>query len=373
MAGQVYGSVDHLLGNAGSIANNYNEMFVTIHDFVNTHWTRIASFWGSGGTGLDYHDGVNPAAAQAFAVFRSPGNSMPPMNLAITYTDSVHTGWTIDGSTSPTSFCGLATAARDDGTNPWAGGTDDDGADTVANPVWTVGGASTLFTFDFFNEAGGTRATQKDCVRRVGFNTLSTAGNRVLMHMWLDDDGILILCDTFNASIYPHYNGAYDILAGNTHDDGLPGVCVYDQNGRWFVPDGTLGAYGSTNQEGGALLPLRGSSGLTPQFHLINHLGFEQSSSYQPNRQLDVPGRNMPRIGLVNAAGSLLGRVGHLPTWIRYGWNLPCNSRNNTTPHRAFFGNPATDDHRGVLPWHAGGPPGSNATRAGVQFTWTGP
>jgi len=289
------------------------------------------------------------------------------------WTSSAHPDWTIDGSAGSAILVGMAAAVRDDGLDAWNGTTVNDGTNTVGTLRWDIGAANTIFTFDYNNEPGGSRATNRDNLMRVPFSTLYLSGtSRELLHMWVDDDGILIVGDTLNDNCYQLYIGSYDVLAWNTQVDGMPAVALLEQNGRWMSPDGALGPYRTTTQEGGGLLPLRGGGG-APQYHLITHLGFTQSNTYQPNRQLDVPAKYMLRIGLVNIQGALIGEVGFFPTWMRYAVNVPVNSRNGTTPDRAFFGNPTTDDNRGVLPWHTGGPPGTVATRAGTQFTWTGP
>lgn len=379
MAGLVYGSVDHIIGNTGSTTNNAQELFVAVYNFLNARFTRIAAYYGVAaggldGTGLDYWDaGTGQAAPQAFAVFRIGGNGIPSYNIILFWTNSLHPDWTFDGSVGNGTGVGMAAAARDDGLDAWNGTTANDGTDTTGTPRWSLGAATTIFTFDYFNEPGGTRATNRDNLMRVP-NVLvySAAGSREILHMWADDDCFFVMSDQLDGRVYQLFFGAYDVIPGSTQADGMPAVALYEGNGRWMQPDGALGPYGTTTQEGGGLLPLRGGGG-APQYHLITHLGFTQSNSYQPNRQLDVQAWNMPRIGLVNVQGALIGQVGYFPNWIRYGVGIPTNARNNTTPDRAFFGNPGTDISRGVMPWHTAGPPGASVVRAGTQFTWNGP
>lgn len=379
MAGPVNGSVDHVLGNTGSTTNNAQELFVTINNFLASQFTRIAAYYGVAaggldGTGLDFWDaGSGQAAPQAFAVYRAGGNGLPNFNIILFWTNNLHPDWTIDGSVGNGLLVGMAAAIRDDGNDPWNGTTNNDGTDTVGTPRWDIGAANTIFTFDYLNEPGGSRATNRDNLMRCPNNNLHLlATNRELLHMWADEDSVLLVGDILNGNVYQLYIGSYDILAGNTQVDGMPAVALLEQNGRWMAPDGALGPYGTTTQEGGGLLPLRGGGG-APQYHLITHLGFTQSGTYQPNRQLDTQASSMPRVGLVNIQGGLIGQVGYFPTWLRYAADVPVNARNNSSPDRAFFGNPTTDVNRGVLPWHTGGPPGASVSRAGTQFIWTGP
>ena len=376
MAGILSVSKDHIVGATGNLINNYNEFFVSVYNFLNSKFTRIAAYYGVAAGGLDgngfgYHDaGSGHAAPQAFAVFRTNGNALPPYNIIIFYTNSAHPDWTFEGSTSNGARCSVAAAIRDDGTDAWNGSTNNDGTDTVGTPRWSVGGATTLFTFDYFNEPGGTRATNMDNLQTMGSNVLTGLGNDLLFHMWADDDVFLLVSDSTSSSIYVNYFGEYNLISGNTHDDGMPAVCMLEQNGGWIQTAGAPGSYGTTPQEGGGLLPPRGGGG-APQYHIDSLPTIAAQNTYQPDLQLDIPAYLVSKHAIANIQGDF-GHVGNFPSWMRYGVDIPANSLiPGGPPYYAAFGSHTTSN-RGVLPWDDETPGAVAASRTGTQFTWTG-
>jgi hypothetical protein len=380
MGGPLNMSVDHLVGNNGTQLFNLQEYFVVAYNFLNTQFTRIASNYGvaTGGLdalGFDFFDaGSGHAGRNAWAIFRTNGTSVPAFNIVLEWRESAGGDWTLAGSISNDGI-GIGGAIVDDGSDAWTGGTADVGADATADPRWSIGAGSELFTFNYENEApGGTQFTNKEDLLRASGQIAATT-SRSTLHMWADDDGVLfVFDDTINGSPNATYLGAYDPLAGNTQENAMPVIGVAEQNSGVLRMGTGFGIYGiGSAQEAGGLLPLRGkASGDVPGFYLDDFADSYAGAAWQPNNQLDVKANNMRRVGVLSASGSQTGHCGYLPTWIRNGYNLPINARNNNTPDRAFFA-VASQVDRGIYPWHPGGPPGSVATRAGVQATWNGP
>jgi hypothetical protein len=377
MAGILSISKDHIVGGT-SILFNYNEFFVSVYNFLNTKYTRIASNYGVAAGGLDgagfgYHDaGSGHSAAQSFAVFRTNGNALPPYNIVLFWTNLLHPNWTFDSAGGNGPRCSIGAAIRDDGTDAWNGTTNNDGTDTVGTPRWTVGGASTLFTFNHFNEPGGARATNKDDLMTIGHNQLGITNRDLLFHMWADDDTFLLVSEAEAGKLWLTYIGEYELINGNTHDDGMPCVGMLEQNARWISTAGELGPYGATTQEGGGLLPPRGGGG-APQYHVDTLPALAANSAFQPNPQLDIPSYVISKHAIVNRQGDPedFGHVGAFPSWMLFGIDIPCNSVLPGPPFYAAFGANITSN-RGVLAWDNTTPGRADASRTGTQFDWTG-
>ena len=69
-----------MLIDSGGWINNGQEMFVSVYnafEYFATQGkcTRVASYYGDTGTGMDYHDGANPAEEHAFAVYLWPSSA----------------------------------------------------------------------------------------------------------------------------------------------------------------------------------------------------------------------------------------------------------------------------------------------------------
>lgn len=371
MAGTVNASVDHLVGGNANGDHDVQEAFVAIFNFLDSQFTRIASNYGNStaaldALGLDYFDASSgQAGRQAFGVWRTNGNAIPAYNIVLCWNaSSTWTSFYFRGSTaSILDGVGLGAALRDDGTNAWNGGTANAGADAIGTPRWTVGGASTLFTFDHFNESGGTRSSNKDNLLVAVDDGLR--GNTGIFHMWADDDSFMIVTD-IGRNVEPGmlYIGPYTLLDEITHSLPLIGLNNWQTNTGIIQLNTNYGQV--TYDEGGALLPPVGSSNT---FQVSHNLG---GLNHYPNYQLDSPSYPISKISVFDVSGTS-GKVGYLPDWIKITKNISPYSRNNGSPSDLAFFRYWSPTHPWALalPWHSSGPPGQDANRAGTQFTWT--
>jgi hypothetical protein len=132
MAGIVVGSVDHKVGNTGDSANNNQELFTVVYNFLNSKYTRIAANFGTGGTGFDFWDGADPSGENAFAVFRT-GSAAVPFDVMIQWADTENWGKMKLLSSTILDGVGIVAAMREDGTDPFNGGPVLLGSDTNAS------------------------------------------------------------------------------------------------------------------------------------------------------------------------------------------------------------------------------------------------
>lgn len=186
-----------------------------------SHFTLIASNFGSGGTGFDYHDGANPTGGDAFFVFSMPahaGRTWTPYFLVqaaigINLTNALPSAVgalpaRLNGQTAHSGFgyigvsCCVVT-----GGNPWNGGTAADGTDLKGDPVWVTPAAQTAWFFPRSIAAGGAYAASKEDTGVI----MGKSGNTTHVgHFIADLDHLLFAWDDSENSIYEvSYFGKY--------------------------------------------------------------------------------------------------------------------------------------------------------------------
>lgn len=157
MSGTKVWSTDHWLDYVaeGSVANMNQAMFTNTYNFLQQNVaagnaTLHASYFGTGGTGFDYHDGANPSRENAWAVFKYLASASTERTydfyVMIQWADTSSFG---SGGGSPGRLsggtqdgCGICMAVRQDGGDPWGGTTAADGTDTKSATVWVPGGST---------------------------------------------------------------------------------------------------------------------------------------------------------------------------------------------------------------------------------------
>ena len=378
MGGTVIGRVD-CVSLAGGAANGNQEVFTNLYQFMQrmvtaTYATLIASQYGSGGTGFDFHDGGNPSGENAWAVFRmntsterpGGGSELGAYYVLIQWADTAAFGTApgdpgkLGGST--VDGVGVAVAYLEDGTSPWNGTTNADGTDSKGTPVWVPGG-STLHVMDRSCQAvGGTYATNREnCVKAL--QDVGVTQSR--FHLLADEDSLLFLVDNGLASGYDlFYAGIYEPLSYLTVS--YPMACILDIQ----LPPDSGQAYGGLAGNSAREGALTGADLLGPITGTL-YLGWANANvglaSWCPNPQ----GGNV-----FDEAEMLLIAANANPA--NYGW---CGKTNffgivfNSATHdanaaldKATFGWTVTNAWHIVVPWGGGQPPGTGVARTGRDF-----
>ena len=151
------------------------------HCETNGLCTVVASQYGSGGTGEDFHDQANPAGENAFTYAEWDAGTLR-FGVLVQWADASNFGSSPGNPAllSDTTFdgVGLQMAFREDGTSPWSGTTNDNGADSKGTPVWTPG-TSTVHVFPRSNNPGppiGDHNTHKENMARAGVDITGHCG-----------------------------------------------------------------------------------------------------------------------------------------------------------------------------------------------------
>lgn len=209
MAGTLRGLADckNSTLNAGT---NCQEVFKNWFDFMETLVTagvvtRIALYWGSAGTGTDFHDGTNPFGPNAFVLYKWPSNGGRAADVYQLGRWTDNTALASPGRIrNVTSWTGGAmgfawTAAFEAGdvtpANPWSGSTNNDGTDTLGTPVWAAPVGGSMAHWPSSNGPGYGHQTNKE--NMVGmFAPLSSSNTLASRYsFWADDDSFFWLFD----------------------------------------------------------------------------------------------------------------------------------------------------------------------------------
>lgn len=375
MAGTIKGSIDHQLGDGLIAPPDTNQMaFKVIYDFFAVtmagagHCTLIANNYGASGTGTDFFDGANPFGENAWAVFRF-GSSATPFYILVQWADAASIGTSPGnpGSGYATDGVYFQMALREDGGNPWNGGTAAAGADAKGTPVWTAGG-STLHVIDRSCAAGGSYATNKE--RLLGFFDVSGAYTARL-HMIGDADGFFMLGDDDgdgNTEMYA-FMGKYEVRTGLTAP--YPYVALVESGfSHGIMPSGSASGsiWGSTadntDRHGGVLV---GAAEGVTQASLGHSAPWTDDTIYQPNGLLATPELDVSKVALFQR-GVNSGLCGFLPIGLLGVVRNVSGNATNAANTAAYVCDMTTANYKYRIPWDGGSPPGTLTSRTGRQF-----
>jgi hypothetical protein len=381
MGGTVHGSVDHQTTGANPADRN-QEVFTWIYNFVvnqligNGYATMIATQYGTAGTGFDYFDGANPSGENAFFVFRMDtsterpggGSDLGAYYVLVQWADGTAFGSApgnpglIQGSNlAGADGVGIAVAFREDGTSPWAGTTNNNGADTKGATVWTPG-TSTLHVLDRSCFLGGAHITNKENTLRV-----ADASTVTRFHIMGDEDSLIFLPDVSDDTTYgltfaglyiplSYVTASYPMVLINTN---LP----IDPATVW----GTLAGSGAVE---GALVTADVSGNQDTQFSVTWPTTNLDSTANQPNPQSSTSDYDEMTIGVYaednNPGIAQYGKCGHFDL-LRNVANV-ATEQANAALTKADFGNATVSTNKIMTPWGSAGAPRSSSTRAGRQF-----
>lgn len=262
---------------------------------------------------------------------------------------------------------GWAMGVREDGASPWNGTTNDDGADTKGDPVWTAG--ATTHVLPMSNSPGYSHASSRENMSELF--SQSTLTTRYRCHLAANETTILFL----NHS--PFSGGAtFEAVLGRyIPATGLETVCtvpyfmaVDDGTGGWFSLGSTLdyGTEAGTGGEQGGLIsdPSFGARPLT----LSLGPSAMYTELYQPNvivtPQRHDLGSMMLFAGFGNGQDNRAFCGWANSEIVATCYNMVAGQTNNLGD-RAAIGSYVKPARLHSFPWDGGPPPGTLKRREG--------
>jgi hypothetical protein len=383
------------------------EAFCLLNNFLagcsDTGVTRIASYYGAAqsnaymtvtGTGFGTWDTGASAGTNAWVLYRF-GSAVVPFYVLIQWCGmGIALGATGAPASyqvsTPTGACLVASFAyRPDGSSPWNGTTNNNGADTKGSLVWKSGS----YIFPRSNSLYGTDvATASRMLVMLGVTNLITHAStpHVRMYVVLDEDNFIVTFDiassvntsreAFQAMTYfgkftpmqdmfyssqPYWcmtDGNYANVLGNKFGNSY----VFGQ--KTFA--GTDGYTNNPNMEGGIAHPsvLSGTVGYsidTPGWSMMQNVYTNPGPEYTTTTSATTGSfTETPLLLIMNEASSVSGFTGLVgySDWLRTIFGvMPYTTLNNKT--RIAIG-PAPFSIKYTVPWSSGSyAPGTNISR----------
>lgn len=404
MAGTLHGVVNKRIPRvADNSYNNSAHYLAAVAQFFNhlctpaggSYMTRVASNWG-GGSGWDYVGGSTPIGTsyhnKALGVWKlntstlrpGGGSALGEVYFFLVASIGNSTGarfdeWSLYNAADIYGYgeVGIQVAFNEDGSNPWAGDSDDDGTDlprTTGGP-WDPGTSTCHVVIPRSCNSGGSHATNRDNMAALcdpDFYDFEI--NHAYFHGIADADNVAFLYTSsygLETSDDPRDMGMFFFGLGELQPN-----CGSDPYFCWAFTDAQLGlsrgaTYGDNagsqlDYNGGAKQPRSSVSQL--QFSLW-HAGMDQNRSPNPYSSTGLI-REEQGFQLYNYY-SWLG-YGHEPSgndFIRFVYGVPHESYDPVNK-RAAFGNLSLLSEKCTLPWpdSIGEVPGATRTDDGVYF-----
>jgi hypothetical protein len=380
------GGTPHGLVNARILAARINDdanrdAFAIVAAFLDhlatapggSYTTRIASYWGSGGTGFDRTGGSNPSGENAFGVWRlntsaartGGGSALGAMYIFVAWADvSAPSGWLINSGTAD--GVGIVVAFLEDGNSPWNGTTNDNGADTKGTPLWVPGG-STLHVLERSCNAGGDDATNRENTRPAIQDKGSAVTTDHHVHCIADADNIAIIAAKTSATYGSQFAvwgmGLYTMLDIVDSPTAYAALSFMD-NGFPLALDTDMGQIaGSSVTNGGGFVTPASGDGVHKFGYSFTYTGDTAANPNVWSAGGAVFDESAIQIHLDT------GRVGYLDTFFRHGYGMD-NESFDSTNQRVAVGSVIVAEDKLTLPWPTtiGEAPGATRTEDGVTF-----
>ena len=370
MSGTVVGVVDAYI-NTGSTVNNNIAAFVNIYNYFQAQVAAgqaalVASNYGLGASGFDFHTGTNPVGENAFAVFQmlasASTNRTQDYYVMIQWADASLFGsapgnpGTIDSGTAD--GVAVVVAYKEDGTSPWNGTTNADGADTKGTPVWSGTG---LHVLDAQNETGAQSANKENLLR---FIDISNTPSR--LHIVGDGDMTFLYVDSTDDadSEVVMWFGAYEPLEGLT----IAAPFIFARFIGSQVPSWT-GVFDTTGNYDGQMTGYDVADGIQ-DFSLSEGVAGIHFAQGQPSnhggtvRWLDFPIYITQRTGSSNG-----GTIGQVPAQlVSHVFGAPANTANAALDRAVLGASSVTQTIRYSVAWGGSNPPGTNGGFQGISI-----
>ena len=378
MSGTVHGKIECV--GVNTAAAGARDMFATVVLFFDAVFTRIASHAGASPTGTaslalpGVTGSANASGENAWGVWRwdKPDGSKVYIYMTWCWSNNFNTGGAVPtGGGIATFGVGIQFAQRSDNGNPWAGTTNNNGADTKANPVWTAGGGgASLCVWPRANGPGGSGATALSYVQPFAAFVTIVTGWR--LQCLKDDDSLVLLFDNGGTGGYDGvtFFTRYTVHAGITPTFPLMcHACMIATGAETtnIIPGGaTIGlTTGNSAVEGGAVV--HAADGVRSFF--MQCLAGLNTSTLQPNGY--TSGYDYHDIWLIMndaTAPAKTGLIGKIDSSLLAAVpNLPVHST-DTAKTRAAFGSATLLHYKFVTRWDGTTTPGSGNTLAGITF-----
>ena len=366
MSGTIRGVIECLSSEPDEYKDNSN-VFKTFFDALDAHpnTTRIALGYGTGGTGTDYYDGVNPFGNDAFAVWRmnvSAGRTWPYYIFLMSpsaggSTTSNSSGCQSNGGNFSTSSAYVVMSAcigLGGDLNPWNGTTNNDGTDTIPASLWKVPvGGTDYVPFPSSNRVnpspGVDSATGKNC-----FTILETgaASATVRYHMVMDDDSIVCVADPGDTNTIQFvYIGIYEPVGHLTVNTPLVAYSEVIGSVDTSHSSNNSGVIGTDNFVRDLDIGWDGSlftTALQPD---------EQAGAYVPQSVQILSDAEIGGRGFLGWADESMWTI---------GFNIPSQDTNLALTLVTF--GPSTNIVKPIIPWDGVTTPGSGTLRTGTTF-----
>ncbi len=369
MSGTVVGVVDCLHDSAlvAAAADRQQNGFINVYDFMQRNVTvgnatLHASNFGSGGTGFDYHDGVNPAGENAWAVFKFLASASTVRTtdfyVLIQYAEFAGFGAApgdpgeLDGDSGFDDGVGIMMAYREDNGDPWNGTTLANGADTKGTPVWAGTG---LHVLSEINETGASSTNKESC------DQLFDPGSGTPSRIWCigDADGMIFMEDGANDNTLNNvlYLGVYTPRADLTIPNPYVMIDNFNVTSTEFTRNNESGVMSVTQS--------RGVVGLITHRPEIS-LFADNETLTGSNTRLDFP-IYVRRPQAQDAVE--YGLLGYIPpNLMRVNYGMP-NFSTSAAFDRAYMGQSGSlGTYKFSLAYGGGAAPGLAPDRDGVVF-----
>ena len=361
----------------------YSELYTTFFNFLTGTQAqslgiqRIAYNRGAAynGTGVDYPGTANSVGNFAWSVWCWSSASIPFYLLLQESTGSIamgSPGLPFTNGLGSVNTLSLAVAFRGDGTNPWNGTMNDNGADTKGAIVWQTGSAgditgSTLYVFPRANSGNGTAAA----TRQLNADIITPNTNGIhRSNLIVDENNFLFVNDLSNDGVYGFtYFGKYTPRSGSN----APPYVMLNQpseNGAAATPrEGqTWGnTTFNTTADGGIASPAASSVTSGTIGCIIGWLDEIFTTTYQPNLSTNPTSYDNQPIHLWFSEAPYFGYAGSIE-FINVVYNVLTHDTSTDLSKCVFGGLTTAAAHKLLVPWNGVTIPGSGASNTGSIF-----
>lgn len=378
MGGTIHGRIECHDNDAATL-DRLQDIYVSLYRFLNLRKTRLVLQYGSAATGMDYHDGANPAKDNSFAVFKFPASALRPTWSWYLMIQGCFAAANFGGAPgNPGLFWGMsgargvgvqaATASTLAGGDwfPWNGTTANDGTDTKGSTVWAghpSGGK--LYVFPRSNNPGGSYTSSKHDCGPLGQN--NGGANPERWHIFCDDDSFAMYWAPNSATAQYRwaYVGPYTPAPGVTVERPLV-MLLNGSIGSNMIWPTTWGP-----SDAGVAEDFSDTGGGVKNFR-VDYYSACSTPNHNPNPQFLTTTYSEFKLPLITFEYPYMSLIGWIDSpLMRWVWNLAVNHDQNAAKTKTFLSWTATRPNSGwTVPWDGVTVAGSGAgmARDGVDF-----
>jgi hypothetical protein len=344
---------------------------------------------------MGFWDTATSASNNAWACFAFT-SATNPFYVLTQYTENVNFG-TLPGNPGLADGAAgqyrvaVSVAMTSDGSSPWNGSTNNNGADVKGNPVWTSASAD-LFVFPRSCNPTGSHVSSKENMMTFFrstnysqvdlYNMTTEGGTGAVTHYFADENNFLFMADpgalgNYSALYFGKYVPRSDVTPALPYASLGWYTDSADRNPMTYAVDHgrTDGTLTSTGFAGGIVHPLS-SGGVRTAKALLNSLFFQ--SRYHPNKSITTASNrydlHKPQLAIFEDPNHY-GYLGMI-NFFRMGWGIPTAAISSSGDYAAFnihlafsMNRPWNTYLKMIVPWTGSVQPYSLISRLGTQFT----